>query len=61
MGTFILKIEEGKTKCANCPFGTENPLYSDGYACNIAAANAINIDCGKYDLSTMVVTEKVEK
>ena len=61
MDRFILKIEKGKTNCADCPFGTENSLYSDGYACNIAAANAIDIDCGEYDLSTMMVTVKMEE
>lgn len=61
MSKFIIEIEEGKTKCADCPFSTENNLYLDGYACNIKAAYGLNIDCSKYDLSTMIVTEKIEE
>ena len=51
----------GKTNCADCPFSYESSLYSDGYGCNIAAANSIDINCGEYDLSTMKVTEKIEE
>lgn len=61
MAKFILKIEMGKTNCADCPFSYESSLYSDGYGCNIAAANSIDINCGEYDLSTMKVTEKMEE
>ena len=61
MDRFILEIEKGKTNCADCPFSTENSLYRDGYACNIAATNVINIDCSEYDFSTMKVTEKMEE
>lgn len=58
---FILEIERGKTNCNNCPFGIKNCLHNDGYACNVAAADAIDIDCGEYDLNTIVITEKIEE
>lgn len=57
MGTFILKIEKGKTNCADCPFGSY--LYSKEYACNIPST--IDIDCTEYDLSTMTVAQKMEE
>lgn len=60
MSKFILNIEKGKTNCANCPFSYESCLHRDGYGCNIAAANVIDIDCSEYDFSTMKVTEKME-
>lgn len=58
---FILEVERGKTLCNNCPFGTKNCLYHDGYACNVAASNAIDIDCSEYDLNTITITEKIEE
>lgn len=58
---FILEIERGKTNCNNCPFGIKNCLQHDGYVCNVAAADAINIDCSEYDLNTMMITEKIEE
>ena len=61
MAKFVLKIEMGKTNCADCPFSYESSLYSDGYVCNVAAADAIDIDCSEYDLNTMKVTEKIEE
>ena len=57
MSRFILKIEKGKTNCADCPFGSY--LYSKEYVCSIPCT--IDIDCGEYDLSTMMVTEKMEE
>ena len=57
MDRFILKIKKGKTNCADCPFGSY--LYSEEYACSIPST--IDIDCGEYDLSTMMVTEKIEE
>ena len=61
MSKFILTIESGKTNCADCQFSYESCLYRDGYGCNIRAAEAITIDCGEYDFSTMKVTEKIEE
>lgn len=57
MDRFILKIEKGKTDCADCPFGSF--LYGEEYVCSIPCT--IDIDCGEYDLSTMMVTEKMEE
>jgi hypothetical protein len=57
MDRFILKVEKGKTDCADCPFGSY--LYSKEYVCSIPST--IDIDCGEYDLSTMMVTEKMEE
>lgn len=57
MSRFILEIEKGKTNCVDCPFGSY--LYSGEYVCIIPCT--IDIDCGEYDLSTMMVTEKIEE
>lgn len=61
MDRFILEIERGKTNCNNCPFGIKICLQQDEYVCNVAAADAIDIDCGEYDLNTMKITEIMEK
>ena len=58
---FILEIERGKTNCNNCPFGIKNCLQHDRYVCNVAAADAIDIDCSEYDLNTIKVIEKIEE
>lgn len=57
MDRFILKIEKGKTDCADCPFGSF--LYGEEYVCSIPCT--IDIDCGEYDLSTMMVTVKMDE
>ena len=44
---FIIEVEEGKTKCNECPF--------DYIKC--ARENLVEIDCTNFNLATMKITE----
>ena len=43
---FIIEVEEGKTKCGECP------IYIKCYRANLS-----ELDCNKYNLATMKITE----
>lgn len=44
---FIIEVEEGCTKCLDCPF--------DEYTCFKLGYIDAEMDCGKYDLATMKI------
>ena len=44
---FIIEVEEGRVECENCPF--------DGCKCSHEPINTL--DCNKYNLTTMKITE----
>ena len=51
MAKFIVEINEGWTKCKNCPFMV---LENRTNICN-------SVDCSRYDLSTLKIIEKMEE
>ena len=61
MAEFILKIKKGKTHCKDCPFcGGYKYLNDVGeYICNMPLE--MNVDCNKYNLSTMQISKKIVK
>ena len=61
MAEFILKIKKGKTHCNDCPFCGEYTYVGDvgEYICNMPSA--IDIDCNKYNLNTIQVSQKIIK
>ena len=63
MAEFVLKIKKGKTDCDNCPFSGGIRYHLDGgeYICNMPLLIDAVIDCNKYNLNTMQVSEKIIK
>lgn len=49
---FLLEVEEGTTKCIDCPF--------DEYRCFELGYIDAEMDCGKYNLATMKIKELEE-
>lgn len=54
MAKFEIEIQEGETSCDKCPFSYK--LEGGGTSCKIPYS--INIDCGKFDLSTIKTITK---
>lgn len=48
---FIIEVDEGRVECENCPF--------DGCKCGRELLSAL--DCNKYNLATMTITEYENK
>lgn len=63
MAEFVLKIKKGKTDCDDCPFSGGIKYHGDGmeYICNMSLSIDAVIDCNKYDLNTMQVSQKIIK
>lgn len=63
MAEFILKVKKGKTNCDNCPFSGGIRYHLDGgeYICNMPLSIDAVIDCNKYNLNTIQVSEKIIK
>lgn len=63
MAEFVLKIKKGKTDCDDCPFCGGIRYHLDGgeYICNMSLPIDAIIDCNKYDLNTMEVSQKIIK
>lgn len=63
MAEFILKVKKGKTNCDNCPFsgGIRYHLDAGEYICNMPLSIDAVIDCNKYNLNTIQVSEKIIK
>lgn len=61
MAEFILKVKRGKTKCDDCPFYGGYTYHLDGadHICNMPLSIDAIIDCNKYNLSTMQVSQKI--
>lgn len=56
---FLLEVEEGVTKCHNCPFSRDTFLR---YYCNkVGVACFDNLDCDKLNLATMKIREMEEE
>ena len=54
MATFIMDIKEGNTNCEDCPFAHFDDY--GGTSCGIR--HTFDIDCDKYDITTMQIIEK---
>lgn len=63
MAEFILKVKKGKTDCDDCPFsgGIRYNLDGGEYICNMPLSIDAVIDCNKYNLNTIQVSEKIIK
>ena len=61
MAEFILKIKKGKTNCKDCPFRGRYIYNNDvgEYSCNMPLE--MDVDCDKYNLNTMQVSQKIIK
>ena len=53
MAKFILEVQEGKTKCSDCPFACH-----DCYGCTSCGDTIFDeIDCSKLDLTTIKIVK----
>ena len=52
---FLIEEEEGVGKCSDCPF-----LYCK-YICKYGEGGGVIVDCDKYNLATMKITEMEEE